>query len=93
MSVLIVWPRFHLVRQIIIIITHKFVCVYSMAMPVYNNYCTCNKAELTRSKQCMLYLYPQLLQSGGVYIGSDVHVHRSGSCTRFTVHLLKFFFF
>ena len=60
--------------------------MWLLPLLIYNGYSMYNKVGLPPSQQCVLYLYPQLLQPQWVYICGDVCVDRSGSYTRFTLY-------
>ena len=49
-----------------------------MPLLVYNGYCKSIKAGLPQTQQCMLYLYPQLLQPRGVHICTDMYTKEAG---------------
>ena len=51
--------------------------LWLISLLVYNGYCGLNKVGLPQVQQCMLYLYPHLLQFQGVHIGNDVYICRS----------------
>ena len=80
-------PRNGKIRILVITIRYKCVHIFILwllSLPVYNGYYGFNKAGLPRAQQCMLYLYPQLLQPLGVHVCNHVSTDRIGCNTRFT---------
>ena len=69
----------------VIIIWHKY--VYTSLL-VCHSYFRFSKAGLPWVQQCMLYLYPQLLQLRGVHVRNHLYTYKSGSNIRFTLYNL-----